>query len=65
MAYSPSPRDELRMLTNNVRAYLEALGVWGVQHIPIDQPPARTSPDPKVDAGSPPTGAIPTSQRYR
>jgi uracil-DNA glycosylase family 4 len=48
MAYSPSPRDELRLLTNDLRAYVEALGVWGMQHIPADQPPASTSPDAKV-----------------
>ena len=48
MAYSTSPRDELRLLTTNVRAYAEALGIWGVQHIPVDQPPAPTFPAPKV-----------------
>jgi uracil-DNA glycosylase len=48
MAYSPSPRDELRMLTHDLRAYVEALRVWGVQHIPADQPPEPSSPDPKV-----------------
>ena len=48
MAYSPSPRDELRLLTNDLRAYVEALGAWGVQHLPADQPAASTSPDPKV-----------------
>jgi uracil-DNA glycosylase len=50
MAYSPSPRDELRMLTNDLRAYMEALRVWGVQHTPADQPPEPSSPDPKVAA---------------
>src|SRR5687767_10766543 len=48
MNYSPSPRDELRMLTNDLRAYVEAIRVWGVQHIPADQAHARRSPDPSV-----------------
>jgi uracil-DNA glycosylase family 4 len=48
MAYSPSPRDEFRMLTHDLRAYVEALRVWGVQHIPADQPLEPSSPDPKV-----------------
>jgi uracil-DNA glycosylase family 4 len=48
MAYSPSSRDELRMLTNDLRAYVEALRVWGVQHLPADQPPGPSSPEPQV-----------------
>jgi uracil-DNA glycosylase len=46
MNYSPSPRDELCMLTNDLRAYVEALRVWGVQHIPADQAPDSRSLDP-------------------
>jgi uracil-DNA glycosylase len=46
MNYSPSPHDELRMLTNDLRAYVEAIRVWGVQHIPADQAPDRKSLDP-------------------
>ena len=71
MAYSPSPRDELRLLTNNVRAYVEALGVWGVQHIPVDQPPARTSPASQGDArlssdrSHPPLPEVPMTQRFQ
>jgi uracil-DNA glycosylase len=48
MAYSTSPHDELRLLTNNLRAYVEALALWGVQHTPVDQPPAPPFPTPKV-----------------
>jgi DNA polymerase len=48
MNYSPSPRDELRMLTNDLRAYVEALRVWGVQHIPTDQAPEPRAQDPSV-----------------
>jgi uracil-DNA glycosylase len=48
MAYSRAPRDELRMLTHDLRAYGEALRVWGVQHIPADHPAAPSPPDPTV-----------------
>ncbi len=55
MNYSPSPRDELRTLTNDVRAYVEAIGVRGVQHIPADQAPDPSSPDPgSAQAPQPP-----------
>jgi uracil-DNA glycosylase len=47
MDYSPAPRDELRRLTNDLRAYVEALRVWGVQHLPADQAPAPSSPNPR------------------
>jgi len=43
MNHSPSPRDELRLLANHLRAYLEALGVWGVEHIPTAPPPVARS----------------------
>jgi uracil-DNA glycosylase len=46
MDYSPSPREELHRLTDDLRVYLEALRVWGVQHTAADQPPARSSSDP-------------------
>jgi uracil-DNA glycosylase len=49
MAYSPSPRDELHLLTDSLRAYVEALGVWGVQHIPTDRPPPPTPADATVE----------------
>jgi uracil-DNA glycosylase family 4 len=49
MAYSPSPLDELQLLTDSLRAYVEAIGVWGVQHIPTDQPPPPTSVDSTVE----------------
>jgi uracil-DNA glycosylase len=45
---SPSPHDELRMLTSHLHAYLQALRMWGVQHVPGDQPPAPSSPHPSV-----------------
>src|SRR5215475_9294153 len=48
MDYSPAPRDELRMLTNYLRTYLETLHVWGVEYIPADQSPVPCSPDPDV-----------------
>jgi uracil-DNA glycosylase len=38
MNESPSLHDELRLLTSDLHAYLEALRVWGVEHIPGDQP---------------------------
>jgi uracil-DNA glycosylase family 4 len=48
MDYSPSPRDELRLLTNGLRAYVEALRLWGVQHLPAEQVPAPNSPDRRL-----------------
>jgi uracil-DNA glycosylase len=48
MNYSPSPHDELRMLTDDLRAYVEAMRVWGVQHIPADQSPDPSSSSPSV-----------------
>jgi uracil-DNA glycosylase family 4 len=48
MAYSPAPRDELHLLTNDLRAYVEALRVWGVQHLPAEQASAPSSLDAKV-----------------
>ena len=48
MNHSSSPRDELRMLANHLRAYLEALGAWGVEHVPADPPPVARSTDPGV-----------------
>jgi DNA polymerase len=46
MAYSTSPHHELRLLTTDLRAYVEALGVWGVQHVPMAQPPAASDSAP-------------------
>jgi uracil-DNA glycosylase family 4 len=40
------PHDELSELTQQLRAYLEALQVWGVQDIPADRSPERSSPEP-------------------
>jgi uracil-DNA glycosylase len=48
MDYSPSPHQELHRLTDDLRVYLEALRVWGVQHTAADQPPAPSSSDPGV-----------------
>src|SRR5262245_28259889 len=50
MAYFTSPHHELRLLATDIRAYVEALGVWGVQHTPLDQPPAPTLPVHRVMA---------------
>jgi uracil-DNA glycosylase len=36
MSQPPSPHDELRFLTRQLRAYLEALQAWGVQYVPGD-----------------------------
>jgi uracil-DNA glycosylase len=38
MSPSSSPRDELQTLTQEIRAYLEALQTWGVQHVPGEGP---------------------------
>jgi uracil-DNA glycosylase len=48
MNHSASPRDELRMLTNHLRAYLEAMRVWGVEHLPAEPSPVARFPDPSV-----------------
>jgi uracil-DNA glycosylase len=48
MTESPSPHDELRRLTSHLRAYLEALQVWGVQHVPVDRSPEPAAPTPGV-----------------
>jgi uracil-DNA glycosylase len=46
MNHSPPPRDELRLLTSHLRAYLKALHVWGVQQLPADQFPTPRPPAP-------------------
>jgi uracil-DNA glycosylase family 4 len=46
MNQSPAPHDELHLLTSDLRGYLNALYVWGVQYIPGDQPPKPSSPEP-------------------
>jgi uracil-DNA glycosylase len=38
MNKSPSLHDELRLLSSDLHAYMEALRVWGVEHVPGDQP---------------------------
>jgi uracil-DNA glycosylase len=45
MSQPPSPRDEFSELTQHLRAYLEALQVWGVQYIPVDRPLEHRSPE--------------------
>jgi uracil-DNA glycosylase len=45
---SPSLHDELRLLTSDLHAYLEALRVWGVEHVPGDQPLEPSAPDSSV-----------------
>jgi uracil-DNA glycosylase len=48
MNQSPSPHDELRLLTSDLRDYLNALHVWGVQDVPVDQPPKSSPPEPSL-----------------
>jgi uracil-DNA glycosylase len=49
MHQSPAPHDdELRMLTGQLRAYLDALRVWGVHYVPIDRPPETSVPGPSL-----------------
>jgi uracil-DNA glycosylase family 4 len=49
MTHSPAPLDdELRMLTSQLRAYLEALRVWGVQDVPMNRPPESSLPEPAL-----------------
>ena len=48
MDYAPSLHDELHRLTADLRVYVEALRVWGVQHIAADHSPAHRPPDPSV-----------------
>jgi uracil-DNA glycosylase len=58
MNQSPAPHDdELRMLTGQLRAYLDALRVWGVQHVPIDRPAETSVPE----SGLPPALHAPES----
>jgi uracil-DNA glycosylase len=59
MNHSSSPRDELRMLANQLRAYLEALGIWGVEHIAADPPSVARSTDPGVEQTSGPAEPSP------
>jgi uracil-DNA glycosylase len=47
MSQPPSPHDELRFLTHQLRAYLQALQAWGVQHIPGDRAPELSPSNPK------------------
>jgi uracil-DNA glycosylase family 4 len=51
MSQSPSPHDEFSQLTRHLRAYLEALQIWGVQYTPVDRSlepraPEFSSPEP-------------------
>jgi uracil-DNA glycosylase family 4 len=48
MNQSPSPDDDLRILTRHLRAYLDALGAWGVHYVPAAQSPEPGLPDPSV-----------------
>lgn len=48
MNQSPSPDDDLRLLTRHLRAYLDALRTWGVQYVPAAQPPEPSFPDPNM-----------------
>jgi uracil-DNA glycosylase family 4 len=48
MNRSPSPHDELRLLSSHLRAYLEALHVWGVQHVSVDEFPEPSSSEPSI-----------------
>jgi uracil-DNA glycosylase len=50
MSPSSFPRDELQALTQEMRAYLEALQTWGVQHVPGDVP---ATPNPIVTPAQP------------
>lgn len=52
MSQPPAPDDELRFLTRQLRAYLEALQAWGVQYVPGDRVPELSS----VDSGPPESG---------
>jgi uracil-DNA glycosylase family 4 len=45
---TPSPHDELHMLTSHLRAFLDALRVWGVHHVPGEQPPEPSASDPSI-----------------
>jgi uracil-DNA glycosylase len=45
---TPSPPDELRMLARHLRDFLDALHVWGVQHIPVEQLSEPSSVDPGI-----------------
>jgi uracil-DNA glycosylase len=47
MSQPPAPHDELRFLTRQLRAYLEALQAWGVQHVPGDRAPEAQPPNPE------------------
>jgi uracil-DNA glycosylase len=47
MSQPASPHDELRFLTRQLRAYLEALQAWGVQYVPGDRAPELNSPNPE------------------
>jgi uracil-DNA glycosylase len=50
MNQTGSPQEELGLLTRQLRAYLEALRAWGVQHVPGDralEPKVRNSGLPK------------------
>jgi DNA polymerase len=49
MNQSSVPHDELRMLASQLRNYLDALRMWGVQHVPIDR--LSITACPEVDAG--------------
>jgi uracil-DNA glycosylase len=48
MNQSPAPHDELRMLAGQLRDYLDALRMWGVQHVRMDRPPEAPYPKPGV-----------------
>ncbi|HSF33048.1 MAG TPA: uracil-DNA glycosylase [Candidatus Tectomicrobia bacterium] len=48
MNQSPAPDDELRILTGQLRDYLDVLRMWGVQHVPMDRLPEAISSQPGV-----------------
>jgi uracil-DNA glycosylase family 4 len=63
MSQSSAPHDEFSELTRHLRAFLEALQVWGVHYIPVDRSLEHRSPEfgsPEPSAPRPPGSSSPS-----